>query len=164
MTAQEARKKYGRETTGYVSCYGCPVHFDCGLVSATGFGDCWDYIAKRISEGKVLDHDGCKGCKHEEKTAHESPCSHCRGSIHPHEPYYDRCPDLYEPESPDNPYWERINAIAEQQRAKGTNKYGVGLESNPAAIMERINHLQEELIDGLMYCEWIKDHLKELEG
>lgn len=64
-----------------------------------------------------------------------------------------------EPEALDNPYWERINAIAEKQRVKGINKYGAGLESNPAAILERINHLQEELIDGLMYCEWIKDHL-----
>lgn len=63
-----------------------------------------------------------------------------------------------------NPYWERINAIAERQRAKVMSKYGVGLESNPAAILERIEHLQEELIDGLMYCEWIKDHLTELEG
>ena len=57
-----------------------------------------------------------------------------------------------------NPYWKRIEAIANRQRAKGMSKYGQGLESNPAAIRERISHLQEELIDGLMYCEWIKDH------
>lgn len=40
--------------------------------------------------------------------------------------------------------------------------YGRGLESNPAAIVERINHLEEELVDALMYCEWMKDSLKEL--
>ena len=59
-----------------------------------------------------------------------------------------------------NPYWERICEIADKQRAKGMETYGQGLESNYAAMMERINHLEEELIDGLMYCEWIKDKLK----
>lgn len=57
-----------------------------------------------------------------------------------------------------NPYWERIVCLAEQQRAKGMSKYGYGLEMNSADILERINHLQEELIDALMYCEWIKEH------
>lgn len=60
-----------------------------------------------------------------------------------------------------NPYWERITAIAEKQRAKGVSKYGQGLEANPADILARINHLQEELIDGLMYCEWIKEWVQE---
>ena len=58
-----------------------------------------------------------------------------------------------------NPYWERVNFIAERQREKGIETYGRGLESNPAQILKRIEHLQEELIDGLMYCEWIKDWL-----
>jgi hypothetical protein len=63
-----------------------------------------------------------------------------------------------------NPYWERICMLSERQRAKGMETYGQGLESNPAAILERIEHLQEELIDGLMYCEWIKDKIAEKEG
>lgn len=63
-----------------------------------------------------------------------------------------------------NPYWERICKLSERQRAKGMETYGQGLESNPAQLMERVNHLQEELIDGLMYCEWIKDRLFELES
>ena len=58
-----------------------------------------------------------------------------------------------------NPYWERITELAEKQRAKGMSKYGYGLEVNTADILERINHLQEELIDGLMYCEWIKEKI-----
>lgn len=62
----------------------------------------------------------------------------------------------------DNPYWERICKLADKQRAKGMKTYGQGLESNPAAICERINHLQEELIDALMYCEWIKDKIEEM--
>lgn len=60
-----------------------------------------------------------------------------------------------------NPYWERISGIAERQRAKGMETYGQGLECNPAAIAERLTHLEEELIDALMYCEWIKDKVME---
>ena len=56
-----------------------------------------------------------------------------------------------------NPYWENICSLAEKQRSKGIATYGQGLEANPADVVARINHLQEELIDALMYCEWIKD-------
>ena len=60
-----------------------------------------------------------------------------------------------------NPYWERICKLSERQRAKGMETYGQGLEMNPADIVKRINHLQEELVDALMYCEWIKDKITE---
>ena len=63
-----------------------------------------------------------------------------------------------------NPYWGRISKMADRQRVKGIVTYGQGLESNPADIVKRIENLQEELIDGLMYCEWIKDELKKMEG
>ena len=56
-----------------------------------------------------------------------------------------------------NPYWGNICAIAERQRKKGIETYGKGLEMNPADVITRIEHLQEELIDALMYCEWIKE-------
>lgn len=46
-------------------------------------------------------------------------------------------------------------------RGKRVWKHGQGLESNPAAIVKRIEYLQEELVDALMYCEWIKDKIKE---
>ena len=39
--------------------------------------------------------------------------------------------------------------------------YGQGLEGNPAPFLARIEHLQEELVDALMYCEWIKDKIRE---
>lgn len=58
-----------------------------------------------------------------------------------------------------NPYWGNICAIAERQRRKGIETYGKGLEENRADMITRINHLQEELIDALMYCEWIKDYI-----
>ena len=37
--------------------------------------------------------------------------------------------------------------------------YGTGIESNPADIITRIEYLEEELVDALMYCEWIKDYI-----
>ena len=58
-----------------------------------------------------------------------------------------------------NPYWQRVCAIADKQRAKGIAEYGQGLEDNPADIARRITYLEEEMVDGLMYCEWIKARL-----
>lgn len=59
----------------------------------------------------------------------------------------------------DNPYWERICRLSERQREKGMKTYGQGLESNPMPIEMRLTYLQEELIDGLMYIEHIKEWL-----
>lgn len=61
-----------------------------------------------------------------------------------------------------NPYWNRITAIAEHQREKGIAEYGQGLEDNEKDAVIRISYLEEELVDGLMYCEWIKDKLQEV--
>lgn len=59
-----------------------------------------------------------------------------------------------------NPYWERISALAEKQRQKGIDTYGQGLEDNQApSAEERIEYIQEELIDALMYLEWFKDKI-----
>ena len=69
----------------------------------------------------------------------------------------------YRDRQDENPYWKRICKLSDKQRAKGLETYGQGLECNPADMLKRIEHLQEELIDGLMYCEWIKDKLY-LEG
>lgn len=59
-----------------------------------------------------------------------------------------------------NPYWERIEAISAAQRAKGMQTYGQGLENNPAPVYERLRHIEEELIDALMYLEWLKEKLE----
>ena len=58
-------------------------------------------------------------------------------------------------------YWDKITELFVKQKEKGQNKYGFSLEENPAEIDERLNHLEEELIDGLMYIEWIKEKLAE---
>ena len=58
-----------------------------------------------------------------------------------------------------NPYWQNIKDIADRQRKKGIDTYGQVLEENPADMVTRLTYLEEELIDALMYCEWIKEKL-----
>ena len=54
-------------------------------------------------------------------------------------------------------YWENICKLNEKQEIKGKNKYGVSLEDNTTLTRnQRIEHLEEELIDGLKYCEHLK--------
>ena len=61
-----------------------------------------------------------------------------------------------------NPYKDNIDAIFKKQRAKGLETYGMGLEDNtdPSAI-ERIEYIEEELVDALNYLEWLKEKLSE---
>lgn len=54
-------------------------------------------------------------------------------------------------------YWFNICEINRRQEAKGKKKYGVPLEENKTLTRrQRIELLQEELIDGLKYCEHLK--------
>lgn len=54
-------------------------------------------------------------------------------------------------------YQRKIEDLMERQRKKGLSKYGVTLEDNGTLTTEqRIEHLEEELLDGLMYCEHLK--------
>lgn len=57
----------------------------------------------------------------------------------------------------DNPYWEKITRIAEKQRKKGLATYGMGIEDNPMSLLKRLDYLTEELIDALMYIQWIRE-------
>ena len=63
-----------------------------------------------------------------------------------------------------NPYWDRICEMADKQRAKGMATYGKGLEDNPLSAVERLEYLQEELIDALMYVEHIKASIRSKEA
>lgn len=56
-----------------------------------------------------------------------------------------------------NGYWMNICKMNAHQEAKGLEKYGEPLEENTTlTTVQRIEHLQEELIDGLKYCEHLK--------
>lgn len=55
-------------------------------------------------------------------------------------------------------YWDNICDTQKKQTEKGVNTYGMTLEENNLVnVIERINYLQEEMIDALMYFEWIKE-------
>lgn len=54
-------------------------------------------------------------------------------------------------------YQVSVEALIDRQIKKGIDKYGVTLDQNTTLTMkQRIEHLQEELVDGLMYCEHLK--------
>ena len=56
-----------------------------------------------------------------------------------------------------NPYWMNICKMNARQESKGMEKYGEPLEENTTlTTTQRIEHLQEELIDALKYCEHLK--------
>lgn len=60
-----------------------------------------------------------------------------------------------------NPYWERIERIADRQRNKGIEAYGQGIECNDKDIHTRIEMALEELVDLAMYLCWVEDNYKK---
>lgn len=66
-------------------------------------------------------------------------------------------PDELEADSSPLPYRDAVIGLIDRQEAKGRAKYGISLEENVTLTIEqRIEHLEEELIDALMYCEHLK--------
>lgn len=62
----------------------------------------------------------------------------------------------------DNPYWDRITAVANRQRSKGLKEYGKGVEDDTADINVRLDRIEEELIDALMYLEHLRDGVNKI--
>lgn len=57
-------------------------------------------------------------------------------------------------------YLDNITARFNRQEQKGVIKYGTLLEDNHGNYNYRLEHLAEELTDGLMYCEWLRESCK----
>ena len=58
-------------------------------------------------------------------------------------------------------YWANITQIYSRQRSKGIHSYGQTLEENTKLTdLERLEYLEEELVDALMYIEHIKAGIK----
>lgn len=54
-------------------------------------------------------------------------------------------------------YWNNICEMQKKQTAKGIATYGQTLEENTSMTdIERLDYLEEELIDALMYIEHLK--------
>ncbi len=51
---------------------------------------------------EMIRHDGCAGCKFEDKYEFEKPCVDCRGTTPYSNPQYETTPDLYEPMKSNN--------------------------------------------------------------
>lgn len=64
-------------------------------------------------------------------------------------------------DSINNPLWERINEKARKQREKGIKEYGRGLEDDAAGINTRLDRIEEEMIDALMYIEHLRGVLND---
>lgn len=56
-----------------------------------------------------------------------------------------------------NKYREQIIGLLDSQRKKGIEEYGQTLEDNDLSMNERIDHIAEELIDGLQYLLHVKE-------
>ncbi len=59
-------------------------------------------------------------------------------------------------------YWSNITKIYSRQRAKGIQEYGQTLEQNKSLTdIDRLEYLEEELVDALVYLEHLKAKLED---
>lgn len=73
--------------------------------------------------------------------------------------------ELYEEPQTTLNYWTNICKLNERQESKGKAKYGQILEENTTlSTSQRIEHLEEELLDGLKYCEHLKKAVAVIDG
>lgn len=96
----------------------------------------------------------CEKCKFRDFSKTDEPCADCGNGLN----WEEVRRAIKESGEPVNSvYRESVVGMIDGQVEKGYFKYGVLLEQNRTlTMMQRIEHLQEELIDGLMYCEHIK--------
>tara|TARA_R100000152_G_C6781865_1_gene217402 strand:+ start:3954 stop:4172 length:219 start_codon:yes stop_codon:yes gene_type:complete len=61
-------------------------------------------------------------------------------------------------------YEERVIEKIRSRAAVGLQKYGTTMAREDLSNLEWLNHLQEELLDGAIYIERLRDIVNELEG
>lgn len=99
----------------------------------------------------------CCECKHFQSAKNRPPCSRCRGlnGVINHSQFEASSAQIQSPR--DVSYWANITKMQKRQTAKGLKTYGQRLEDNTTlTITEKIEMIQEELIDALMYLEHLK--------
>lgn len=60
-------------------------------------------------------------------------------------------------------YIDDLLKLHYKQTDKGMSKYGQPLEQHDADILDRLNHIQEELMDALHYTFWLGEKLRARE-
>jgi hypothetical protein len=55
---------------------------------------------------------------------------------------------------------EQVVAKFRKRSDVGIKKYGTTLCRNEAEILERLTHLEEELMDATLYIQWLKQKLE----
>lgn len=99
----------------------------------------------------------CVECEHSKLDDAEFPCSECKNN-----PLTISDDDMFMKRAEKSVYAENVCAMIFKQMNKGVSKYGVLLEDNTTLSGEqRIEHLEEELIDGLMYCQHLKNSMRD---
>ena len=62
-----------------------------------------------------------------------------------------------------NRYIDNVNMLMKRQEAKGLATYGQLLQDNKEmSVIDRIEYLEEELVDALMYMEHLKESVKDI--
>ena len=100
-------------------------------------------------------HDRCYHCVHVDKDMDDMPCKLCKGTADDTTAEYEIRHDYFARRG--TTYWQNICDLNDRQETKGKTKYGQCLEENTTLSKEqRIEHLEEELIDALKYAEHLK--------
>lgn len=166
MTVTEMREKL-REYCRKTHCSKCMLRG--GKWEETAIEGCLSISASReedlaraiaIISGKDLI---CPTCRYFDSQYDDTECVGCKHRMCATDRGYDTAPIKWTPApSEEKPvgrpdYWGEVCKIQKRQTEKGVKKYGRRLEDNHELTMtERLEYLEEELIDGLMYIEHIK--------
>tara|TARA_Y100001973_G_C5158246_1_gene312056 strand:- start:970 stop:1197 length:228 start_codon:yes stop_codon:yes gene_type:complete len=62
-----------------------------------------------------------------------------------------------------DPVVERVVEKFVDRSDVGFEKYGVTLEDDPSSLIEWLNHLQEEMMDAVLYLQKAKENLSEVQ-
>ena len=103
----------------------------------------------------------CTNCTYRDRPGYADPCANCEGFGNWTEAAEKTGGEQKPAEDAEagtvSRYRDNIGKLFDRQIQKGLDKYGVPLEENDTLTTEqRIEHLEEELADGMMYCECLK--------
>ena len=112
-------------------------------------------VRKRIAEGIGIGTEMLMGKEFPEMEVRNTAEIREERAVDPSRP--DRLESREKAETLKTVYQTAVEEIIARQVEKGRGKYGVTLEDNETLTStQRIEHLEEELVDGLMYCEHVK--------